>query len=145
MARSGLLKGVRPTTLLKNQLYELELLHFCTIQVATEGADDGFGQPMLAWEDETTDVHCRLNWRSVNEQLWQFEGVVADYKLFVDIDVIVPETRQIVDVTDKDGNLIDAGPFDIISTQRFDMGPDTGQHHKELLLKRAARSGRGKG
>ena len=144
MARSGLLRGVRPTTLLSNNLYSLELLHFCTVQVAVEGALDGFGQPTITWADETTDVLCRLNWRSVNEKLWEFEGAVADYKLFVGTDVAVPETRQIVDITDKDGNPIDAGPFDIISTQRFDRGPDEGQHHKELLLKRAARAGRGK-
>ena len=145
MPRSGLLRGVRPTTLLANQLFSEELLHRCTVQVAVEGVTGGYGQPTLNWVDETTDVHCRLNWRSVKEKLWEFEGVVADYKLFVDIDVTVPETRQIVDVTDKDGNLIDAGPFDIISTQRFDRGPFDGQHHKELLLKRAARAGRGKG
>ncbi len=142
MARSGLLKGIRPTTLLSNQLYELELIHRATVQAAAEGALDGFGQPTITWVDETTDVHCRLNWRSVTEKLWQFEGVVADYKLFVHNDVDVPETRQIVDITDKDGVVVDAGPFDIISRQRFDTEE---YHHQELLLKRAARSGRGKG
>ncbi len=145
MARSGLLRGVRPTTLLRSVLFTEELLHFCTIQVAVEGALDGFGQPTIKWEDETTDVPCRLNWRSVNEQLWQFEGVVADYKLFMDNEVNVPETRQIVDITDKDGVIVDAGPFDIISRQRFDTSPSAGYHHQELLLKRAARPGRGKG
>jgi len=145
MARSGLLRGVRPTTLLSSQLYQLELLHRATIQVAVEGALDGFGQPTLTWADETTDVHCRLNWRSVNEKLWEFEGVVADYMLFVDNDVNVPETRQIVDITDEDGVVVDAGPFDIISRQRFDVGPSEGYHHQQLLLKRAARAGRGMG
>ena len=144
MARSGLLRGTRPTTLLKSVLFTEELLHLATIQMPVEGAVDGFGQPTIKWEDETTDVPCRLNWRSVNEKLWEFEGAVADYMLFVHNDVDVPETRRIVDITDKDGVVVDAGPFDIISRQRFDTSPTAGYHHQQLLLKRAARAGRGK-
>lgn len=138
MSRS--LLGTRPTTLLKKQLYTQELIHRCTIQKPTTGATDGYGQPSVTWTEDATNVPCRLNWHSASEKLWEFEGVIADYKLFVGNNVDVPETCRIVDVKDADGNVVDAGPFDIVSRQRFDTEE---YHHQELLLKRTARSGRG--
>ena len=138
----GSLLGKRPTSLLKRKLYEEELIHRCDVETFNVTGTDGFGQPTGSWIVGlgSAGILCRLNWKQADEKVWQFEGVIADYKLFVLNTATVPETSQITNIKDEDGNLVDAGPFSIISRQRFDTEE---YHHQELYLKRETRAGQG--
>lgn len=103
--------------------YTSLLIHTCTTQRFTEGAADGYGNPILTWADNLTDIACRLTTAKGRELKVGAELVVADYKLFV-LDV---------DITEQDRIVIDSLTYEVLLIEEY--SDDSAEHHKQCWLR----------
>ena len=100
------------------------LIHTCTVQRYTEGAQDDYGNPILTWDlTYIEDEPCRLTASSGKEIKVGAEIVIADYKLFLDT----------VDITEQDRVVISGDTYEILSVQ--DYADSSASHHKQAWLR----------
>ena len=100
--------------------YTSLLIDTCTVQRFSEGAPDSYGNPILTWADELTDIACRLESAKGRELKVGAEIVVADYKLFVGS----------VDITEQDRIVIGSNTYEILLVEDYSNG--LASHHKQL-------------
>ena len=103
--------------------YTSLLIHTCTTQRFTEAAGDAYGNPVLTWADNQSDIACRLTTASGREIKVGAELVIADYKLFVgDVDII-----------EQDRIVIDSLTYEVLLVEEY--SDETVGHHKQIWLR----------
>lgn len=103
--------------------YTSLLIEICTVQRFTEGAQDGYGNPILTWADHLTNEPCRLTTAKGKEIKVGAELVVADYELFVgDIDII-----------EQDRVILNSLTYEVLLVEEY--ADSTAAHHKQCWLR----------
>ena len=104
--------------------YTSLLIDTCTTQRYTEGAQDAYGNPTLAWANYLVDELCRLNANKGRELKVGAEIVVADYRLFIGD----------VDITEQDRVTLDgANYYEVLLVENFQNS--SGDHHKQCWMR----------
>ena len=99
------------------------LINTATIQRFTEGAQDGYGNPIKTWADRVPDVSCRLVASSGREVKVGAEVVIADNMVFF----------EDIDITEQDRIVIDGVTYEaILVLFRQDATTD---HHKQVYVR----------
>ena len=116
--------------------YDSLLIYRCTVRRSSSVFDDELGQPILAWANHLTDVHCRyypLPTGDAHERENVFLTDVVGKHLLHMRKADVTEADRIVDIT-LGGTVIDSGPFNV-TLLRF-RADSVGGHHLELMMDR---------
>lgn len=113
------------------------LLHTCTIQTPSEGAQDAAtGHPAITWAS-TTGVACRCWQTNAGKESQDGNAVmVADYRMIVAGSTTVSERSRITAVKDANGNALTGQTndvFEVTSVAPWSNGRVT--VGKELYLK----------
>jgi hypothetical protein len=106
------------------------LINTCTIKRFTEGAADGYGNPVKAWADHLADEPCRLvayTGRIIGQ---------GGFELKVGAEVVVAENMIFfndIDITEQDRVIIDSITYEVILVLfRQDA---VGDHHKQVYVR----------
>jgi hypothetical protein len=94
------------------------LIHTCTIQVKTAGANDARNRPAYTWADSATGVDCRYDMRSAmpgNEAVGENQSaLVVDPMLFMEVRTLNEADYRITNIVRKsDSVVLEAGPLNI--------------------------------
>jgi len=113
------------------------LIHTCDIGALTQGIADAYGTPAETWPLSYTSEPCRLMSTTGREIKVGAVVVVSDWKLFVDVFVVIDEQDRVSNIIDvSTGIVMDSSTFEVILVQpRSDSV--TG-HHKEVFLQKVA-------
>ena len=103
--------------------YDSLLIHLCTVKRFGSVSNDGYGNPIKVWVDDSINNPCRLTTSSGREIKVGAEVVVADYKLFVE---------DTLSITEQDRVEISSILYEILLVQNYS---DSGiLHHKQAYL-----------
>jgi hypothetical protein len=100
------------------------LINTCTIKRWTDGGTDDYGNPVKTWADHLVDQACRISYPKGRQVQRGTEVVPVEAMLFL----------EDVDVTEHDKVIVDGTEYEILFVATLQ--DDSGDHHKELLLKR---------
>lgn len=114
------------------------LIHTCDIGKLSQDAKDTYGTPAKTWPlvpDGYTSQPCRLVSTTGREVKVGAEVVISDWKLFLDVAVLIDEQDRISNIIEtSSGAVIDSSTFEILLVQpRSD---SSGGHHLELALRK---------
>jgi hypothetical protein len=114
-------------------LFNKRLIHTCDIS-APQTTRDG-GEVQVTYGTETT-IDCR--YYAFNER-WAAESqsrqVFRQHRILAKAGSTVDRRYRVRNILDKDGNVVDAGPF--IVTEKLVMSDGRGTHHIELEMERS--------
>jgi len=113
------------------------LIHTCDIGALTQGVADAYGTPAETWPLSYTSEPCRLMSTTGREIKVGAVVVVSDWKLFLDVSVVIDEQDRVSNIIDvSTGIVIDSSTFEVVLVQpRSDSV--TG-HHLEVFLQKVA-------
>jgi len=111
------------------------LIHTCDIGTFTQGVADAYGTPAETWPLLYISEPCRLMSISGREIKVGASVMISDWKLFVDVAVIIDEQDRVSNIIDvSSGIVVDSATFEVLLVQpRSDSV--TG-HHKEVFLQK---------
>lgn len=90
------------------------MVHRAAVQRDTNGSNDDWGQPEPPnWTTHIAALPCFYFTQSRAETRDQITTVVAVNRLFIPKTADVSERDRILDIRDRAGNVIEAGPFNI--------------------------------
>jgi len=99
------------------------LINECTIKWFNNTGTDAYGNPTGTWDDRLVDEPCRLIAGAGREIKVGAEVVIADYKLFLEEDVVI---------TERDRVIIDLITYEVLLVADRQNG--MGNHHKECFM-----------
>lgn len=99
------------------------LINTATTRRFTEGAADGYGNPVKTWANNLVDEPCRYSEPKNNEIKVGAEVLIYDLDLFMND----------VDITVQDKVVLNSETYEILGVK--DRQDGTGKHHKELAIR----------
>ena len=111
------------------------LIHTCDIGSLSQVGADAYGLPVETWPLTYTSEPCRLMSTTGREVKVGAEVMISDWKLFIDVSVIVDEQDRISNIIETaSGIVIDTATFEVLMVQP--RSNSTIGHHKELALQK---------